>query len=67
MPELHLAAADARRYYCLMVAISHAQMCVRAFAIIACGLGKFSYKYVDGNASFDDQPLTNLKIKCLQS
>ena len=37
------------------------------FAKFASALVNFSYKFVDGNTTFNDRPLTDLKIKCVQS
>ena len=37
------------------------------FARVASALVNFSYKFVDGNTTFNDRPLTDLKIKCVQS
>ena len=40
---------------------------VYTFAKFASALVNFSYKFVDGNTTFNDRPLTDLKIKCVQS
>ena len=40
---------------------------VYTFAKFASALVNFSYKCVDGNTTFNDRPLTDLKIKCVQS
>ncbi len=40
---------------------------VYTFAKFASALVNFSYKFVDGDTSFNDRPLTDLKIKCVQS
>ena len=37
------------------------------FAKFASALVNFSYNFVDGNTTFNDRPLTDLKIKCVQS
>ena len=39
---------------------------VYTFAKFASALVNFSYKFVDGNTTFNDRPLTDLKIKCVQ-
>ena len=40
---------------------------IYTFAKFASALVNFSYKFVDGNTTFNDRPLTDLKIKCVQS
>ena len=40
---------------------------VYTFAKFASALVNFSYKFVDGNTTFNDRPLTDLKTKCVQS
>ena len=47
--------------YCSCMAV------VYTFAKFASALVNFSYKFVDGNTTFNDRPLTDLKIKCVQS
>ena len=44
-----------------------AQIDVYTIAKFASGLVSFSYKFADGNATFNDRPLTDLKIKRVQS
>ena len=39
---------------------------VYTFAKFASALVNFSYNFVDGNSTFNDRPLTDLKIKCVQ-
>ena len=50
-----------------MCCIKLAQIDEQTFAKFASGLVNFSYKYVDGNTTFNDRPLTDLKIKYVQS
>ena len=44
-----------------------ARIDVYTFAKFASALVNFSYKFVDGNTTFNDRPLTDLKIKCAKS
>ena len=50
-----------------MLAQQYCSCMAVAFAKFASALVNFSYKFVDGNTTFNDRPLTDLKIKCVQS
>ena len=60
-----LSCGEGKQQFKVLLGLAN---CAEAtFAKFASALVNFSYKFVDGNTTFNDRPLTDLKIKCVQS